>query len=336
MHVKGEKKPSENEIIKLTSYIVHKHYCENDVESVISLMDDDIIWHGDGKDEYAIGAENVINIFNKFKGCIPKCNISDEEYNVIEISPGSYLCSGRMWIETDKSTNVYIRVYQYITLVFRWNDNGIKFCYANISNTCKNIGCGKKDIEFPIKMSYSDYIYLTKKNEEQEKKIEEQKKKINEQEYLLQSLIYTDSLTGLNNRNKFNLLLNSDFDEKLSVLGIAYFDLNGLKKVNDIFGHSAGDEFICRAAEQIQKVFFGKTYRTGGDEFVVIDVDLNEAEFRSAVLSVKKQMDENNISSAVGISWRDKNCSLKEQVEEADNNMYKDKRHFYSSNNIDK
>ena len=69
---------------------------------------------------------------------------------------------------------------------------------------------------------------------------------------------------------------------------------------------------------------------------MVIDVDLNEAEFRSAVLSVKKQMDENNISSAVGISWRDKNCSLKEQVEEADNNMYKDKRHFYSSNNIDK
>ena len=30
------------------------------------------------------------------------------------------------------------------------------------------------------------------------------------------------------------------------------------------------------------------------------------------------------------------NTSLKEQVEEADNNMYKDKRHFYSSNNIDK
>ncbi len=334
MHVKGEKEPSKNEIIKLTSYIVHKHYCENDVESIISLMDDDIIWHGDGKDEYAIGAEKLIDVFKKFKGNIHKCSISGEEYYVIEISQGAYLCSGRMLIKTDKSTNVYIHVNQRITLVFRWSGNGFKCCYADISNPCKNIGVGREDIEFPIKMSYSDYIYLTKKVEEQQKKIEEQKKKIDEQEYLLQSLIYTDSLTGLNNRNKFDLLLNSDFDENLLVLGIAYFDLNGLKRVNDILGHSAGDKFICRAAEQIQKVFFGKIYRTGGDEFVVIDVDMNETEFRNAVNSVKKQMKENNISSAVGISWRDKNCNLKEQVEEADFNMYKDKRHFYGSNNI--
>ena len=51
---------------------------------------------------------------------------------------------------------------------------------------------------------------------------------------------------------------------------MACFDINGLKGTNDREGHSAGDLLIHRTAAHIRRVFDGKAYRTGGDEFVVI------------------------------------------------------------------
>ena len=49
-------------------------------------------------------------------------------------------------------------------------------------------------------------------------------------------------------------------------------DINGLKQVNDLHGHSAGDELIRGIAQCISEVLtpYGKCYRTGGDEFVAI------------------------------------------------------------------
>ena len=41
--------------IELTSYLLHKHYCENDVESMIRLFDDRFSWMGAGEQEYAVG-----------------------------------------------------------------------------------------------------------------------------------------------------------------------------------------------------------------------------------------------------------------------------------------
>ena len=49
-------------------------------------------------------------------------------------------------------------------------------------------------------------------------------------------------------------------------------DLNGLKQANDSLGHAAGDELLRAAADQMKESFspYGKVYRIGGDEFVVI------------------------------------------------------------------
>lgn len=41
--------------MELTSYMLHKYYCENDVEAVIALMDDDIVWLGTGEEEHSRG-----------------------------------------------------------------------------------------------------------------------------------------------------------------------------------------------------------------------------------------------------------------------------------------
>ena len=117
MHVQCNT-PAGQEAAALTSFMAHKHYCENDVEALIGLMDEEIVWLGTGEEEYAVGRENVIEIFRQFEGQVPRCIIWNEEYNVLELAPEVFLCGGRLWIKTDAATGISLRVHQRITTVF--------------------------------------------------------------------------------------------------------------------------------------------------------------------------------------------------------------------------
>ena len=166
--------------------------------------------------------------------------------------------------------------------------------------------------------------------------IDEHKSKIEEQTRLLEKLSFEDSLTGLFNRNKFNLDTQSLEKNPPSQLGVATIDLNGLKQVNDRKGHRTGDDLICRTANHIACSFTEKCYRIGGDEFVVIDTELEEDAFRKAITAVKKNMNQDGISVSVGISWRESDCNFEEQFDEADKQMYQAKAAFYSSLDTDR
>lgn len=86
----------------------------------------------------------------------------------------------------------------------------------------------------------------------------------------LEVLAYVDLMTGLKNRTAFEERLNSVGD------GLNYFvitfDMNGLKEINDSFGHVKGDQAIIAVSHVIKKVFDpeGISYRIGGDEICVI------------------------------------------------------------------
>lgn len=85
----------------------------------------------------------------------------------------------------------------------------------------------------------------------------------------LEAVAYTDGMTGIANRTAVNNFLN-DLDSK-SDYGIVFFDVNGLKKANDVYGHETGDKLIMIVAEALKKSFdsSGGFYgRYGGDEFV--------------------------------------------------------------------
>lgn len=86
-----------------------------------------------------------------------------------------------------------------------------------------------------------------------------------------QRLTYTDALTGLPNRARFNAIL-SEFAHDRSVLwGVLLIDIDNLKMVNDTFGHAAGDDLIRIVANRIaDAVEPDSTYRLGGDEFAVL------------------------------------------------------------------
>ena len=47
---------------ELTSFMLHKYYCENDIEAIVEYFDDKMSWLGAGEGEYAVGTETVSEI----------------------------------------------------------------------------------------------------------------------------------------------------------------------------------------------------------------------------------------------------------------------------------
>lgn len=90
---------------------------------------------------------------------------------------------------------------------------------------------------------------------------------------LLREKSSRDSLTGLYNRSGFHDHMNHllAYPEKLSHGALLMIDADNLKKINDIYGHSAGDEYLKKIAAAIAETEAGRAIcaRLGGDEFAV-------------------------------------------------------------------
>jgi diguanylate cyclase (GGDEF)-like protein len=99
--------------------------------------------------------------------------------------------------------------------------------------------------------------------------------RINRLERELRDLSLTDELTGVNNRRGFFLLAQQvarDAQRSGANLAVYFFDLDGLKRVNDTAGHEAGSQMIRDFAAILKENFRGNDVigRVGGDEFAVI------------------------------------------------------------------
>ena len=110
-----------------------------------------------------------------------------------------------------------------------------------------------------------------------------------------------------------------------------YIDLNGLKKVNDQQGHRAGDDLIMRAAQAIAAVFPEDAYRVGGDEFVVLQLDVSEAEFEQKTQLLRQKMQEKQVNASIGTIWRLEEDELEELLKKADERMYREKKQYHST-----
>lgn len=146
----------------------------------------------------------------------------------------------------------------------------------------------------------------------------------------LKNLSYVDSLTYAQNRNHFNEYIEQNRNKELHFLGVIYLDLNGLKEVNDKMGHIAGDTLIITASYVLQEIFLDNSYRVGGDEFVVIEQDVSELLFFDQYSKLLNRMKELEISVATGCVWKEACINLSEILQEADQKMYEDKKHYYS------
>ncbi len=90
----------------------------------------------------------------------------------------------------------------------------------------------------------------------------------------MDSLAHLDGLTGLLNMTSFletQEFQNKKITEGTAAFGLVMLDANGLKEINDKYGHKMGDIYLLSVVEMIQECFSGcRAYRIGGDEFVVL------------------------------------------------------------------
>ena len=113
----------------------------------------------------------------------------------------------------------------------------------------------------------------------------------------LEQLAYTDGLTGMKNRLAFNKAESSLLKEPDAKYMIIQFDINDLKKVNDVYGHAEGDRHISSASGIIRDSIheLGDCYRVGGDEFIAVITgsDIQETA-QSAINMMERLTDEYN------------------------------------------
>lgn len=146
----------------------------------------------------------------------------------------------------------------------------------------------------------------------------------------LKMLSSIDLLTGIKNRNAMNIRIDEIVagDEQKRPKGIIFVDINGLKYTNDHEGHTAGDSLIRNAAEVLRSICPDmELYRAGGDEFMVIVEDMDEAGFNAVVEKLKNHTEK--VYLAVGGCYEEYDLDIRKAMHIADEQMYKDKERYY-------
>ena len=142
-----------------------------------------------------------------------------------------------------------------------------------------------------------------------------------------------DVLTGLFQRSTYYRDLPK---MRKSTTSVIQFDINGLKYLNDNFGHEEGDLAIKSIAGIINKNakrnMYG--YRLGGDEFIVLVLDGTNEQVDEYIRRIKDDLSNTNYHCSIGVSFQDGSLSYDELVKRAETNMYKDKDEYYKTSNI--
>ena len=184
----------------------------------------------------------------------------------------------------------------------------------------------------------SDIDALGKRIQSMQSELRSQFAQVHEQAYM-------DGLTGTKNRAAYlESVMEIEMAAKdgVAAFSVAVFDLNGLKTINDNYGHESGDMAIKDASEVIKKVF-GKrnVYRTGGDEFVAIIDTSDDNVILDLFARVERDLDLANmvsrpykmpLSISKGYSIYRQGDTFKDTFNRADMMMYSDKEAFYSGN----
>lgn len=151
----------------------------------------------------------------------------------------------------------------------------------------------------------------------------------------LSYLSYHDNLTTFYNRNRYIKDTQKLFNMDTS-LGIIYLDVNGLKDVNDQFGHEVGDALLVECARRMKMVFKkADFYRIGGDEFIIICQSIKKESFEKRVKELSESFSKKPVCQvAIGTQWTNAVGNINEMIAEADARMYENKKEFYHKHMI--
>jgi diguanylate cyclase len=155
------------------------------------------------------------------------------------------------------------------------------------------------------------------------------------------SLSHVDELTGLHNRRGFMDLARAHLDEAVREqreMLVIFSDLDGLKQINDRFGHQAGDRALFEFAAQLRAAFRERDLvgRLGGDEFVVLVTEASGVSAAELVTRLAQRVEHHNVQGrrdfsiafSTGVSTFDPAGPepLEVLLSQADARMYAEKR----------
>ncbi len=150
-----------------------------------------------------------------------------------------------------------------------------------------------------------------------------------------------DELTGLFNRRGFYEWMNRlvETPDQLDRAALLMIDADGLKEINDIYGHLMGDQYLKRIAEVLQKRSGEKSVcaRLGGDEFVAFLYGFSDAEsLEDAILQIKAEREKresftescvNSVQFSVGAAfYPEESADFHILMKIADERMYQEKK----------
>ena len=155
----------------------------------------------------------------------------------------------------------------------------------------------------------------------------------------IMDLYIKDSLTGLLNRKGFDKRITELFDKdrnKLYNLAVVSIDMDGLKYINDTFGHNSGDEAIKQIAKCVYNALNPKEFvaRMGGDEFAAVLILSDVGRIGQFIRSVRNNIKEVNgkkkypyeLSASIGTCELTDWSELVDCMSKADKAMYLEKK----------
>lgn len=139
-----------------------------------------------------------------------------------------------------------------------------------------------------------------------------------------------DSLTGLLNRNAYDSDVEQLRSADIGAVVCVYADMIGLHEVNNHLGHKRGNRMLCEFADAA-RAFFGddRLYRIGGDEFVIISSAHTEAQTRKQLNYMRERLHTQGCEISVGVASSESTSDLPKIVEQAENEMRREKKEYY-------
>lgn len=146
----------------------------------------------------------------------------------------------------------------------------------------------------------------------------------------------TDKMTQFFNKGKYDQMI-TEYYPGINTVGVIFWDINNLKKINDTFGHFQGDNAISAIAGCILSLTaeHRKAYRVGGDEFVMILENPKDKEMACVISDCRQLLESKNQMSTIPLSVSvgcaaGKGTEIHALIRQADQSMYRNKKQFHS------